>query len=102
MKPYYELHITMEEPKERAPEVVCALESYTGWPWKFSMITDDPILGPGMKMYATTHVSEDKGEAWISLCLGTCVNYLRDTCNLNVIRQKIEHVTYDAIKGRDF
>ncbi len=101
MKTYYELHVTIEEPLEKAGEVRRAVEDYPGYTWKFSRISDDIVLGPGMKMYATTHINESLGESYCILCL----DYLRDfliSKGYNVVRAKIEHVILDKLKGRDF
>lgn len=50
---YYECHITFGSP------------SIDGWEarvkalgWKFSVIAGDPLMGPGERMYATTHFNQ--------------------------------------------
>lgn len=47
---YYELHITLLG----AVSVVREMVEEIGW--KFSSIEDDPVLGKGVRCYATTHL----------------------------------------------
>ncbi len=88
MKNYFECHITMlGDPKEIEP-----LVKNTGW--KFSAINGDPVLGDGVKCYATMLFSSLKTEKF-------CLDMLLITANLlqgagvEVLRRKVERVIYD-------
>ena len=90
MKKYYECHITMEmENKGLAERAVKA----TGW--SFSAIDGDPILGKGVKCYATKHFPERKPEEEVLKELNAVGNELADH-GINVVRRKIELVLYDT------
>ncbi len=89
MKNYFECHITMlGDPKEIEP-----LVKNTGW--KFSAINGDPVLGDGIKCYATMLFSSLlKDDSY-------CLNQLISTAvaleglGVKVLRRKVERVIYD-------
>lgn len=99
MKQYYELHITMQEPPERREHIAGLVEKQG---WTFSAIEGDPILGAGVKMYATQHlnprhVTAEQAQGVVDFQAKVLEGY-----GANVIRRKVEFVHYDARKGRDF
>jgi hypothetical protein len=62
--------------------------------WKFSCINGDPVLGDGVKCYATMFYSVRKDEEWVLAELnGIALNLIDD--GAIVIRRKIERVVYD-------
>lgn len=92
MPEYYECHITMlGNPKLIKPLV-------EEQKWKFSAIDGDPVLGDGIKCYATKLFPAKLGEDDVKASLVATAAAL--TCNsgdddLEVIRTKIERVVYD-------
>ena len=61
--------------------------------WKFSKIDGDPVLGPGVKCYLTTHTRTFK-EAVDTMT--RAMTFLDGTADFVVIhRSKIEHIVYD-------
>lgn len=88
MKQYYECHITMLGD----PEVLKPLVEKTGW--KFSCINGDPVLGDGIKCYATMFHNIRTEEQIVLTYLGMTAACLRER-GVNVIRRKIERVVYD-------
>jgi hypothetical protein len=87
---YYELHITVESNLALKSEI-------ENTAWKFSQITDDPILGPGPKMYATIH-KDAVNIKEVRKSLDEMVEYIR-LKGFNVLRKKIELVLLDEIYG---
>lgn len=88
MKNYYELHITMVgEPDHLRPLV-------EGVKWKFSAIDGDPVLGDGVKCYATTFFNIKKSELDV---IGTLIetSALLSRAGAKVIRKKVEKVLFD-------
>lgn len=83
----YELHITMEDPEPF--KVKTAVEALQ---WKFSKIDGDPIMGEGIKCYATNYSNAELKEV---------IKWIEDTADqlsslgCNVIRRKIEKTIYD-------
>lgn len=102
MKRYYECHITMENfVRSRALTEMDVQD--VGW--VFSAIDGDPILGEGVKTYATKHFrangADNAEQEFIKGELERIANKLHHYGN-HVMRKKIELVVYDAISGRDF
>lgn len=91
-KRYYELHITLDDlgdrrVRERMQVVVLAM------PWKFSAIDGDPVTGPGVKCYATTHLNTKVGEEFaLGHLLGSAAHLER--AGFEVTRRKVELVLY--------
>jgi hypothetical protein len=87
MSEHYECHITLQN-------VVGAKEAIEKMGWKFSKIDGDPVLGVGVKSYATKHFPKSIGA-------GMAVSYVRDAATkllddgLIVLREKVEVVIYD-------
>ena len=87
-KQYYECHVTMEgEAATVRPQV-----ELIGW--KFSAIDGDPILGRGVKCYATKHFNARMPENEVVAVLGYAATLLREQ-GLKVIREKVELVLHD-------
>lgn len=85
---YYECHVTMVgDPVELRPYV----ESMK---WKFSAIDGDPVLGEGVKCYATRQFkgTSDKESVLIKLRQAA---WLLENEGFEVIRRKVELVLYD-------
>ena len=94
LKPYYEMHITMLGSKD----ILAPMVKKMGW--KFSAIDGDPVLGDGIKCYATAWLSPrriSQDEAVLTL---TGTADILKHWGANVIREKIELVIYDTRKGR--
>ena len=90
MKEYYEAHITMLG----KPATIKPLVESLGW--KFSAIDGDPVLGPGLKCYATTFFNPKK------LSKEKAINELDNAAitlayqhGVKVTRRKIELVIFD-------
>lgn len=104
MKSYYELHITMKPQSQKKFEQIKkdtqAICKSLGW--IFSAIDNDIVLGSGVKLYATLHLSDERYD------LLDCIQILKAAFvslkgyGCNPVRMKIEHVVYDKLKGRDF
>lgn len=88
MKTYYECHITMDGNPVVLEQKVLAVG------WKFSAIDGDPVLGNGVKCYATMHYSLRLTKAEIMKRLKTISEHLTEH-GAKVIRIKLEHVLHD-------
>lgn len=88
MKDYYECHITMIGERH----IIKPLVEARGW--KFSCIDGDPVLGAGLKCYATMLYSKAKGEQWVKGQLLSVAKTLQ-ACGAKVLRRKVELVIYD-------
>jgi hypothetical protein len=88
MKKYYECHVTMlGDPKEIRPLVEQTK-------WKFSAIDGDPVLGDGIKCYATMFYNNKMHEIDVLKRLEGTADYL-EIMGVKVIRRKVELVIYD-------
>ncbi len=88
-KSYYECHVTMLGDPEKIKPIV---ESLTNW--KFSAINGDPVLGDGVKCYATYFYKARFDQASVVSALHSIAQILNEA-GCNVIRRKVELVMYD-------
>jgi hypothetical protein len=85
---YFECHVTMTgDPETIRPHV----ESRT---WKFSCINGDPVLGAGVKCYATKLFNRRDGAEFVVNELKHTADYLTER-GCTVIRRKVEQVIFD-------
>lgn len=92
-KDYYELHITMNGTKAQLEALVNRMPNR----WTFSCIDGDPIIGKGVKCYATKHYRISSTRSQVKGHLNQAVNYLEQhTDPGTVIREKIELVIHDV------
>lgn len=91
MKQYYECHITMEGDKELCKIAVHDIG------WKFSCIDGDPVLGSGIKCYATKHFNTKIPEKTVLEILNNAATEIILTTDhkVEITRQKIEKVIFD-------
>lgn len=89
-KQYYECHVTMMCEKI---EVIEEHVSLLGW--KFSCIDGDPILGEGLKCYATKHYPAAMSATDVIRNVQSIALQLSSKGH-NVIRDKVELVIYDS------
>lgn len=87
---YYELHVTLEAAKQDWPRLKADVENLG---WKFSAIDGDPILGPGVKCYATKHLHQSP-EVWPESIVRRAALALKQW-GWTVTREKVELVLYD-------
>lgn len=90
---YFECHITMlGDPSFIRPKVE-ALK------WKFSVIDGDPVLGSGVKCYATRLSKESLGaDRVLEQLLHTAATLAWEGCE--ILRRKVEMVIYDDKTSR--
>jgi len=88
MKQYYECHITFTGDALEGEAAV----KYVRWKW--SHIAGDPIMGAGVRQYATMHYNVRKDKDWIWQRMQDIRTFL-DTAGLPVSRCKIEVVLMD-------
>lgn len=90
MKAYYEAHITLiADPVSVKPYIESSRN-----PWKFSVIDGDPVLGEGIKCYATMFFNVKRPQAEVLQLLHAKADHLKGV-GFNVVRRKIEKVIYD-------
>jgi hypothetical protein len=88
MTTYFECHVTLQG----NPSLIrLEVEKRK---WKFSVIDGDPVLGDGIKCYATRLFNKKKGQASVQEELFWIAEELK-TLGHNVLRRKIELVIYD-------
>lgn len=86
---YYECHVTMIGVAAEIEHSVSKIG------WKFSKIDGDPILGEGIKCYATKHYP-------VKIEANDVVTFVREAssamknCGHTVLRDKVELVIYDS------
>lgn len=101
MKQYYECHITIDT-TQLDPVSRCGLQyEIENRGWSHSYVTDDPILGPGAKAYATRHMNIKAPMKGVHGLTERMASHLHGM-GFRVNRVKIEVVVYDAVRGRDF
>lgn len=86
-KTYYECHITLNgDPKriETAVKNLC---------WKFSKIDGDPVMGDGVKCYATRHFNARKSPKFVLMFMHDTADCL--SRSFEVTRRKVELVIFD-------
>ncbi len=74
------------------PETIKPLVERFGW--KFSCINGDPVLGDGVKCYATMLYAKSKGEDWVKGRLLYIALKMKNE-GVKVLRRKVELVIYD-------
>ena len=94
MKSYYEVHITMKGDPAKIEPLVNKIG------WKFSAIDGDPILGEGIKCYATMFFSPRRYEQDEVVEIIELVAQNLRSKGINVIREKIELVIWDRRKEK--
>lgn len=90
MKQYYECHITLQENPSNFNELEIFIKSQK---WKFSCIDGDPILGSGLKCYATKHFNANKEIEFVLNELFEMADKL--SLKSTVLRRKVEMVIFD-------
>ncbi len=90
---YYECHVTMEGDPAIIEDAVKTEK------WKFSRIDGDPVLGAGVKCYATRLFPWSKQKEWVIDVLKQTARHLGDYKTVKVLRQKVELVIYDTKQG---
>lgn len=85
---YYESHITIVG----VPDEVRSYVERLGW--KFSAIDGDPVLGKGVKCYATRQFKGTLNPNTVLLNLTASADRIHEL-GFNVVRRKIELVIYD-------
>jgi hypothetical protein len=83
----YECHITLS-----VKDAVLASKLAKDFHWKTSEIARDPVLGDDTYYYLTSHHTNYTD---MFVRLRTMVQNL-EINNINVIREKIEHIVYDT------
>lgn len=92
MKQYYECHITLEKSDTQSFDYI---ETFVkSIKWKFSCINGDPVLGPGVKCYATKHFNIKLFEEDVLEKLLEASDHLKKL-GIKVTRRKIEKVVFD-------
>lgn len=87
-QPYYECHITFNGSSNIGKKVTESIR------WKHSQIDGDPIMGEGIRQYATKHFNQrrDKNEIWKEM---EQAKLILTGASLQVTRMKIEKVLQD-------
>lgn len=90
-KTYYECHVTLVGDREQLRKSVESTR------WLFSCIDGDPVLGEGVKCYATKHFSYRFSTKEVVKQVQKVASELR-ALGCNVIREKVELVIWDTKK----
>jgi len=88
VKPYYECHITMLGDPVALKKLVLANS------WKFSAIDGDPVMGEGVKCYATMFFNIRRPLRAVKADLNYVADCLREG-GAEILRKKVEQVVYD-------
>lgn len=91
----YECHITLE-----LTNIAYIEELIESMGWKFSKIDGDPVLGEGVKCYATAHFNASKNVSEVIEEMSHVAGSLH-VCGYKVIRQKVELIVYDTKRKKD-
>lgn len=89
MTNYYECHITLEGERSAVEQAVKSVG------WKFSAIDGDPVMGKGVKCYATKHYNSKIPSEAVVAEVETTADELRSR-GCNVTREKVELVIHDT------
>lgn len=89
MKTYYECHITLEAPT--LPVLKNLIETLK---WKYSRIDGDPVMGAGVKQYATRHYNARLPVEEVLTELHKTADKIAEY-GFKVTRRKVELVLYD-------
>lgn len=92
MEYLYELHVTMVGDEARNQALTELAPMWLGT-WKFSKIDGDPVLGAGVKQYATAHPYCDDMLTVKKRCLDMR-KYL-EANKVKVLRDKAEMIVHD-------
>jgi hypothetical protein len=87
-KQYYECHITLEDDPDKV-KIACRDIG-----WKYSRIDGDPVLGKGLKCYATKHFNYKLDESVVLELLNNAADEMK-LSGLKVTRRKVEKVLHD-------
>ena len=87
-QPYYETHVTFEGDNAMGESVVNLMG------WRYSRIDGDPVVGEGVRQYATKHFNlrQHEEHIWEEM---TQVKHNLEVRGLKVTRMKIEKVLRD-------
>lgn len=95
-KPYYECHITLTANPPGGVGYAKHVIEHSGW--KFSKIDGDPIMGEGIRVYATRHFNARRTVERVEADLVKTADIL-SRAGLKVTRRKIEMVVLDHLIG---
>lgn len=88
----YECHITIDYIHKDRKDLQVLVESHE---WKFSAIDGDPVLGNGVKCYATKHFAFKTSIVDVILDMKCIAQYIKGL-GYNVCREKVEVIIYDT------
>lgn len=91
----YECHITIEQ-RDSESRTYIEMQVTKRYGWRFSAIDGDPVLGAGVKCYATRHFGDalNIDEVMEELDIAA---YALENAGLKVIRKKIELIIFDKL-----
>ncbi len=92
MKPYFELHITIDRMRGEYHSAQYLIEALG---WKYSRIYGDPALGEGAREYATMHADTTFKKNEVVFHMNEVARAL-EFAGFTVVRQKVEFVMYDT------
>lgn len=91
----YECHITVEGQNNQ--RMIAMKDILEGTEWSFSRIDGDPVLGPGVKSYATAHYDAEKVDKWTCIRQMELMAYALERVGYKVVRQKVEAIICDFV-----